>query len=91
MDVVTYGLGGYDPAKPASNVVSTVTVTVPPETLNADTLAQRAAQAIAANVTYLAIAAPTTAQITAQVARLTRETTALLRMHLGAYEDTSGA
>lgn len=39
--------------------------------------------AITANQTYLALASPSTAQNTAQIRRLTRECTALIRLLLG--------
>jgi hypothetical protein len=64
---------------------------VPPVTeVNRQTLADRAAQAIAANATYLAIVSPTPAQVATQVTRLTKECTALARLVLSLYDDTSG-
>lgn len=50
---------------------------------------QRAAQALTVNATFLALAAPTNAQVVAQVKALTRECNALLRMMLNALDDVS--
>lgn len=56
---------------------------------NAETLRDRAAQALVANRTFLAIGAPSNAQVVAQVQRLTRECSALIRLALGAVDDVS--
>ena len=53
-------------------------------------LQTKALAAIAANQTYLAIASPTAAQVAAQVALLTRENTAIIRLLLGQLTSTSG-
>lgn len=53
---------------------------------NAATLRTQAGNALAANRTYLALAAPTNAQVAAQVRLLTQETTALVRLVLGALD-----
>lgn len=63
---------------------------LPASVVNASTLQQQATAAIAANVTYLALATPTNAQIAAQVNRLTRECSALIRLLLNQTDDTSG-
>ena len=53
------------------------------------TIEDRLRQALDTNRTYLAIATPTAAQQRAQVARLTRQTTALIRRLLRDLTDTS--
>ena len=75
------------------NVTSTEQVTGLPVESPADrnqrTIEDRLRQALDANRTYLAIATPTAAQQRAQVARLTRQTTALIRHLLRDLTDTS--
>lgn len=56
----------------------------------AQTLQQRATNALAANATFLALAAPSTAQAVAQVGLLTRECNGLIRLLLGALDSTAG-
>jgi hypothetical protein len=57
---------------------------------NQQTLQVKAINALASNVTFLAIANPTSAQVTAQVKLLTRETSALIRLLLNQLADTAG-
>jgi hypothetical protein len=49
-------------------------------------IAANASGAIDANVTYLAIVSPTTAQVTAQVKALTRQINGVLRQALGRFD-----
>lgn len=57
--------------------------------VNQQALLTKAANALAANHAYLAIPAPTQAQAVAQVAALTRQTNALIRLAAGQLSDTS--
>jgi hypothetical protein len=59
-------------------------------TTNQATLLTQASNAIAANVAYLAIGAPSNAQVVAQVDRLTREVQALIRLATRVLDSTSG-
>ena len=60
-----------------------------PADRNQRTIEDRLCRALDANRTYLAIDTPTAAQQRAQVARLTRQTTALIRRLLRDLTDTS--
>lgn len=62
---------------------------ITPNDVNTATLQQRAAAALAANNTYLAIVSPTAAQTTAQARTLTKECNAIIRMLLGLVQDIS--
>jgi hypothetical protein len=61
-----------------------------PTTANWLDLQQKATQATAANVAFLANATPTNADIVAQVRRLTRECNGLIRLLLGQLDTTDG-
>lgn len=60
------------------------------EDINTETLRSRAAAALAANATFLALGAPTNAQVLAQVQRLTRECSALIRLAVNLLDSTDG-
>jgi hypothetical protein len=57
---------------------------------NQSTLQQRAQIALVSNATYLAITNPTTNQAVAQVAALTRQVNALIRVVLAQFDSTVG-
>lgn len=56
----------------------------------ANDLRAKAAAALDANATFLALASPSNAQTLAQVQRLTRECNALIRLVIGRLDDTTG-
>jgi hypothetical protein len=57
---------------------------------NRAALIAKAGPALAANATYLAISAPSTAQNTAQIKALTRQVNTLIRLAARALDSTSG-
>lgn len=65
-------------------------VYAPPPNVNAATLIAKGANAISSNLTYLAVASPTTAQAAAQIAALTRQVDALIRLACSLLDSTSG-
>lgn len=74
----------YDEAgKPVETVEVKGLPVEPPGEKNRRSIEDRLRQRLDANRDYLALATPTAAQQRAQVARLTRETNALIRLVLG--------
>ena len=63
---------------------------VPVTVTNTETLRHAAHAALRDNIAYLAVTAPTTAQAEAQVAALTRQTNAIIRLLLGLTDDLAG-
>ena len=57
---------------------------------NGMALRVKAQNAIAANDAYLAIVSPTNAQVVAQLNKVTRQDTALIRLVLGLLDSTDG-
>ena len=78
MDEATATSSGY--AYPAPSTIDA----------NAASLRSKAGAALAANITYLGISAPTNAQVVTQVGRLTRQMNATLRLLLNITDTTDG-
>jgi hypothetical protein len=57
---------------------------------NLTALTTKAAAALTANGTFLALATPTAAQVTAQVKLLTRENSAIIRLVIGQLDTITG-
>ena len=72
-------------------LVDTKTTTKPLTQFNAETIRERATTALSNNAAYLAIATPTQAQAIAQVAALTRQVNALIRIELQAFDTITDA
>lgn len=91
-DPVVQDLGPADQASFDAGLASAPAVEAANQALiaNASTLRQRAQQALTANAAYLALSPPTQAQVVAQVASLTRQDSALIRLGLGVLDSTSG-
>lgn len=72
------------------NVAADRRATAATAAANNTALRNKARQAIAANDTFLALTGPTNSQVVAQVQRLTREATALIRLTIGALDSMDG-
>jgi hypothetical protein len=68
--------------------IAQVLVEVPAEVTNLRTIEAAAATALASNRTFLAIASPTNAQVSAQVKALTQQNVRLIRLALGLLDGT---
>lgn len=86
-NTATYNPAPYAavPYDPAVHAIATDSAA-----LNRTDLAAKLQQALDVNATYLGLASPTNAQTTAQVQRLTRECSALIRLALNALDTTTG-
>jgi hypothetical protein len=78
----------YDAREAAAPAIEAATQA---QRTNGAALRQRAQGALAANAAYLALSPPTQAQVVAQVAALTRQDSALIRLYLGALDTTAGS
>lgn len=74
----------------SGHLIEETFVDVPDDVVNVDVLRDRMRGAFAVNAAYLAIPTPTTVQQRVQVERLTRQTTALLRLALGELDTIDG-
>lgn len=73
------------PYNPAVHVIAP-----DPRVVNRATMADKMTAALAANATFLAIASPTTAQVTTQAKALTKQVDALIKLYLDQLDDTTG-
>lgn len=73
---------------PASDPTK-ATITVTGDAATQQTIRNNASQALATNATYLGLANPTTAQAVAQVAALTRQIDALIRLAVANFSGTT--
>lgn len=78
------------PYDASENSAADMRATAERDATNAAALRDKARTAIVANDAYLALVSPTNAQTVAQVQRLTRENTALIRLVIGALDTTNG-
>ena len=85
---VTYAAGGFDQVEQGGNVAGRETVEIPTEIVNADTLHAQAHAALAQNRAAISAAAPTNAQVIAQVKNLSAQNNALIRLVLGLLDAT---
>lgn len=86
------GVTPYDPApytlapyNPAVHIV-----TPDPRLVNKATLIDKITQAITANITFIAIASPTTAQVATQAKAQAKQWNALAKIALDLLDDTTG-
>jgi hypothetical protein len=85
---VTYGPGGFDPAKPDGNVTEAGTVEVPPHEINRDTIEAQAVAALARNRALIADANVTTAEAVAAVKDHARQLNGIIRLLLNDLDGT---
>lgn len=88
--VTTWDISGVQTGQRPLTAAEIAALTPTGALANQATMQQRATNALAANATYLALTTPTTAQTVAQVQRLTRECTAVIRLLLTQVDDTTG-
>jgi hypothetical protein len=85
----TYREGGFDPAKPDSNVAAVTSATLDATSANARQIETASRSALAQNKAFLALASPTNADVLAQVKALTRQMNGVIRLLLGQLDDAS--